>query len=78
MLGGQGAAGRLEEMGMDGNGIQVGDFRWWSPPCSTPWPGAMPWRHSGAKSRRANPGVGLGYVGAYLAASASRNGLAKS
>lgn len=32
----------------------------------------------GAKSRRANPGVGLGYVGAYLAASASRNGLAKS
>lgn len=23
---------------MDGNGFQVGEFRWESPPCSTHWP----------------------------------------
>lgn len=36
------------------------------------------WRDPGAKPRWANPSIGPGYVGEFLEASPSRNGLAKS
>lgn len=88
MLGGQGQRGCWKSGGngygrewIRGKGFQVGEStlqhtlaRSDAHACG----GSKGWRHPGAKSQWANPSIGPGYVGAYLAASPSRDGLAKS